>query len=338
MTQGGRYLGWSSFAAALCVLLVSGCASYQWPRIDPSGQRVLVWPQQPGMPAGSPPGAYAPPTVTFPSAPVPGPSGSPPVHPPGQTTGPGAPAPFTPPVTAAPLPTATVELRVTGPERAQVGTEQRFLIEVTNRGAAPATDLVITDTFEQGLEHSVAASPIQRDLGTLGPGQSQSINLSFRVTRPGRLCHTVRLTGAGGTNQSSTSCLIADAPVAERPAATFEIKGPRQAKIGETVEFAMEVMNTGTQPIPRLALVSYIDPNLEPTHAAEGHTQSPGQLHWEITNLQAGHRRAYRVQCKAIARTERACLRAEIADGAGLIIAQEACLEILPVAAAEPVR
>lgn len=292
------------------------------------------------MPVPGPSGSYAPPTVTFPGGPPPGSSGSAPVIQPHiPSNGLGAPAPFTPPVTAAPLtPTAGVELRVTGPDRAQVGTEQRFIIEVTNRGTMPATDLVITDTFEQGLEHAVSASPIQRDLGTLGPGQSQSIGLTFRITRPGRLCHTVSLTGAGGVNQTSTSCLIADAPVAERPSATLEIRAPRQAKIGDTVEFVMEVMNTGAQPIPRLMLVSNIDPNLEPIQAAEGYTQSPGQLRWEMTNLQPGHRRAYRVQCKAFARTSRACLRAEIADGAGLIIAQEACLEIVPSAAASPVR
>ena len=56
--------------ATVCAILATGCASWQGPRIDPSGERLLIWPGQPTVappptlpPVGAPaaPPAFAPP-------------------------------------------------------------------------------------------------------------------------------------------------------------------------------------------------------------------------------------------------------------------------------------
>ncbi len=82
-------------AALLCAAPMAGCASWQGPRIDPSGERIFIWPNQAPAPVAAPP-------VTSPFDPAP-PVGAPIVTapPPGATViqaPPVAPiAPITPP-------------------------------------------------------------------------------------------------------------------------------------------------------------------------------------------------------------------------------------------------
>lgn len=104
-----------------------------------------------------------------------------------------------------------LELRVEGPERAQVGQEVTYVIQITNRGASPLSQLLVRDTFDPGLQHAVAQRAVERDLpGTLQPGETKTIGVVFRVVQPGRWCHTVQVTGAGGIVASQTTCLQAE--------------------------------------------------------------------------------------------------------------------------------
>ncbi|MGD9636425.1 MAG: hypothetical protein AB7G28_07450 [Pirellulales bacterium] len=49
-----------ALAIAACALLAPGCASWQGPRIDPSGQQILIWPGQTPPPVAPPPGVAQP--------------------------------------------------------------------------------------------------------------------------------------------------------------------------------------------------------------------------------------------------------------------------------------
>ncbi len=85
-------------AFAVCAMMFMGCATWQGPRIDPTGERFLAWPNQPPPAIVAPPGAVpipAPPGVA-----VAGPPPSLPV---------GAPAVVTGPPVAAPLPFGNVQ-------------------------------------------------------------------------------------------------------------------------------------------------------------------------------------------------------------------------------------
>jgi uncharacterized repeat protein (TIGR01451 family) len=114
-------------------------------------------------------------------------------------------------VGAAPASTqGQLELRVQGPERATVGEEATYVIEITNRGTTPLSNLLVRDTFDAGLQHAVGQRAVERDLpGTLQPGETKTIGVIFRVVQPGRWCHTVRVTGPGGISASQTACLEA---------------------------------------------------------------------------------------------------------------------------------
>ena len=121
---------------------------------------------------------------------------------------------------------SSLELRITGPSQAAVGSKVKFEIAVTNRTAVPATGLLITDRLDPGLENPAASqrNAIERMLADLAPGASQLVNVTLGVTRPGRLCHTVEVTGKDVAPARQQACLMgvaqAAAPGPNMPGAT----------------------------------------------------------------------------------------------------------------------
>jgi hypothetical protein len=102
-----------------------------------------------------------------------------------------------------------LELTITGPQQASVGSEVTFELVVANVGTKAARGLVIADDFDPGLEHAAAGSPIEHDLKDLQPGQSQRLGVTFRVAKPGKLSHRVEVTGEGKVLAAARSFLTA---------------------------------------------------------------------------------------------------------------------------------
>lgn len=127
--------------------------------------------------------------------------------------------------------TNALSVKMTGPETAAVGSEVKFLIDVTNTGPSTLTNLVASDTFEPGLtERSGASSPAVRALpGALEPGQTTSFALTFVVSEAGRLSHRLDVTAEGGHRGSARSFVIGTQPVIAPapPARTTPTPPPR---------------------------------------------------------------------------------------------------------------
>src|SRR3990172_7128395 len=82
MFRGSKH-GCFALAAIALAVAAGGCANWQGPRIDPSGEQILLWPNQ--YPSGVPyPGAPAP----YPGAPVLAPQPTAPAIPPGNIQAP----------------------------------------------------------------------------------------------------------------------------------------------------------------------------------------------------------------------------------------------------------
>ncbi len=199
----------------------------------------------------------------------------------------------------------TVDVKLTGPTQATVGGQVTFDIVVTNHSQAAATGLVITDRFDEGLEHALAKTEeaavrkIERDLGDLAPGQWQRLTVTFHVTRPGRLSHTVEVKGDNGIQASAQASLTAVEPTSARPQSPLDQSPPVSVnksimaddgspatdaaglpsrRVGQIVRFLIEVTNNSTEPLQDLTLVDRYDPSLVQVAASDGYRyQSPLQ-------------------------------------------------------------
>ena len=163
------------------------------------------------------------PSATAPSASVP-PVSVPPTTPPPTIT--------RPPTIAQPRP--TVEVSIRGPNQATVGSTVSFQILLTNRGSTAASNLIIRDRFDVGLQASQGGNSIERELSSMRPGEQLAITVDFRVTRAGQLCHTVDVRDASGILARSQACLTAtEARVSPPPSTGPAVTPP--ATSGPTV-------------------------------------------------------------------------------------------------------
>jgi polysaccharide export outer membrane protein len=113
-------------------------------------------------------------------------------------------------------PNATLSIDITGPETAKVGDDVTFSVEMKNTGFTTLEGLAVTDRFDRGLAHGTDISPIrpERQLGALKSGESKKVALKFRVTKAGKLSHTVEVTGPNGLDISKEAAVMVadDAP------------------------------------------------------------------------------------------------------------------------------
>ena len=202
-------------------------------------------------------------------------------------------------------------VQMRGPETAVVGEAVTYLIEVTNTGDQALTNVLLSDTFAVGLEHSERQlSPVEFLLGDMTVGETMTKELTFIVRGPGQLCHQLQVTAAGGHFASAEACLIATAPAVQpapvqpapaQPApagtpdqydlqVTMKKVGPPRAQVGTLADYQIDIVNNSDLPLNNVQVSATIDPALEPKLVTPGYIEEAarqGQLVWPIAQLPA---------------------------------------------------
>ncbi len=329
-----------------------------------TGTTLQTWSSgEAGAPYNPPPVQTQPPVFTpVPSAPTPAPSlqGSPPA---GQPSTP-QPQPAEPQAqTPTPAPKALPKLEVTvnAPPQAVVGSDVDFEIQVANRGNATATGLLVTDRFDEGLQHSSAGAnqAIKRSLTDLRPGETSRLAVTFHIGKAGELCQEVTVTANSIEPISTRRCIAAnESPLAEpqvtepapvspiapqqptpaespepTPAAsplTVVKQGPQRRNVGETALFSIEVSNRSDHAVNNIEIADNYEISLEPVRATGGSTWLQGNaLGWKIASLEPGRTIRREIELKCLRETPRACNRVTVTADEMEAIADEACLEIV---------
>jgi len=242
---------------------------------------------------------------------------------------------------------SSLDVQISGPTEAVVGSQITFGVTVANRGQAAVKGLLIKDRFEPGLEHEMAEGlqSIERSLGDLAAGESRRIDVTFRVTKPGRLCHNVEVTGPAITRATAQSCVMASAAAAPGPAApppsemeqprptvapslSVEKIGPEQRTLGEKARFTVDVTNTGDETLQNVKVIDRYDPALVPTLATDGYRIENGELAWTIDSLPVGKSTRLEVHCTCQSVASKACSRVRVVLPDGSQTEDEACVEI----------
>ena len=225
-----------------------------------------------------------------------------------------------------------LELNVSGPTTATVGEQVTYRISITNRSQSRLTQLIVKNTFDEGLQHAVAASPIERDLGILEPGGiREDIQVTFQVTKPGKLCQTVEVLGAGALKVQEIICLTVSPPPEAKAALKVEKRGPSTGTVGQTLIFESLITNTGTAPLENVTVIDTFERGLEPTRVSNGYQIEEDQLTWKFAQIAPGQTERLQVEviCKEAVR---ACSRITVTAAGDLMMAEEACVQITEAA------
>jgi uncharacterized repeat protein (TIGR01451 family) len=234
-----------------------------------------------------------------------------------------------------------LSLDVSGPQTAKVGDTVEYRVQVTNTGTRAFDNVTIIDRYDAGLEHAEGqASPIQRSLGRLEPNQTKRIAVVFIVRRAGRLCHTLEVTTPDGQFARSEVCLnVAEAPVTPQPALSVRKVGPSEARVGASVNFAVEVINTGNVPLTNVRITDTYHTSLEPQKASPGvdeNALTQDQLVWNIPRLEPAQSARREVQCVCMQATDRAASQVVVSSDQTTPQTAEAVIRIRPAVGAAP--
>lgn len=239
-----------------------------------------------------------------------------------------------------------LDLKVfTDDSEVQVGSQARFRVEIDNNGDAPATGIVLSDNYDEGLAH--VSDPqrlmrLEKSLGDLAAGESYSEFLTFDVRQAGQLCQDFTVTYNGGSSAQKRACIQASQPLV-LPQGQLEVtkQGPRQRKVGEEALFTLSVKNVGQAPLTNIEIEDEYDRALLPQPVQPGARLLNGRLIWSLPRLAIGESKRFDVKCQCVAPNRNACstasVTAETGTSAGVLSkADQACIEILPSADVVP--
>lgn len=246
-----------------------------------------------------------------------------------------------------PVSPANIRVNVIAPRQAMVGQDVVFRANITNAGSSPATELVIVDRFDAGLEH--ASHPqeraIERDLGSLAPGQTRTVDVAFQVIQPGQPCNTIEIHRGAEMLASGKACVTALAaasapaaspPSAARPKLSITKSGPQKQAKGTLATFEIAITNVGQAALTNLTVTEHAETPLDltrATRAQEAKRTSAGDLYWEVDHLVPGQTIRFTVECQCLEATDKVCNRVTVTSQEGVNESAEWCLEITDASA-----
>jgi hypothetical protein len=165
-------------------------------------------------------------------------------------------------------------------------------------------------------------NPNMRDLG---PGESATLPLTFKVERDGNLCHEVTVSADGAASATQRGCVTV-----QQASVQVRIETLRQQVVGANADFRITVQNVGNVPTANVELIQSFATVLQGVSTSpEQVLGQDGALRIAIPAMNVGEVRTFRTQARCLSPSAQACSRATVAIGGNAASQMDACLEIV---------
>jgi uncharacterized repeat protein (TIGR01451 family) len=212
-----------------------------------------------------------------------------------------------------------------GPQTGVVGVPLQYEIVVTNTGSAPVNNVALVDDFDAGLEHESHATKLNLPVGTLGPGESKSVQLTLTPKQEGQLVNRVTATADGDLKAS------AQHPVTVSKATLrIGLSGPPKRYLNRPADWNITVTNTGQTPLSNVTVHDQLPPELKFVSASQGGGLVNNEVVWAVGALQAGEQKTLQVKTTSVQKTPQALnVAVATADPGGLTVQATAPIQIM---------
>jgi uncharacterized repeat protein (TIGR01451 family) len=200
---------------------------------------------------------------------------------------------------------AKLELTMAGPRKRYVNMPASYQITVTNQGAFPLDNIVITNplpaqaTFVSASQGGVLEDNLVHwSIGTLQSKESRSVALVLQAQSAG----TIRNRATATADRGLTAIAEIVTEFAGISALSLEVADTEDpVEVGGTTSYNIVVRNQGTTPVTRVRISATVPDQLLITQAAgAADNQKQGQrITYEPLTLPAGGEARYRVDVKA---------------------------------------
>jgi uncharacterized repeat protein (TIGR01451 family) len=165
------------------------------------------------------------------------------------------------------------------------------------------------------------------DFGTLGPGQSQSVDYQAKATAGGRLANKAVASAAGGARAEVEAAVTIVEPKLE-----VTNIGPKRRYVNAPAQYQITIKNTGNVPLAEVLLVDPLPAQASFVSAAAGGQLVGQQVHWSINALGPGESRSVELVLRARSLGQ-ICHQVTAKAEYGLVAQAEACTEFVGVPA-----
>ncbi|HND54395.1 MAG TPA: hypothetical protein PLV92_18415, partial [Pirellulaceae bacterium] len=237
-----------------------------------------------------------------------------------------------------------LQLTVSGPQRADVGADVQFQIEISNRSTSPLTNIQLVDRFDAGLVHAQGQrSPMGWPIGDLAAGETKRVALTFNIQQPGTLCHVVEATADGGHATQQRACVIASTPPAgAAPQANspfrVQLNGPTRVGVDQPGVYRFSVVNLSPAAINNVQVTFEFPGSIKPVRASQynGFQAQRGRIVWTFAQLFQNDRREFEVEAQYLQADPAAVLRVVAAAAGVAPQMSEASTEVTAAGVAAP--
>jgi uncharacterized repeat protein (TIGR01451 family) len=214
-----------------------------------------------------------------------------------------------------------LSMQKSGPAQAVLAETLNYRLTFTNTGDADLANLLVTDVLPPGLEHASGKDRLSWIIGTLAPGQSQSVEYQVVAKKLGLLCNKLIATAAGGLREEKESCVS----VGERKLG-LAITGPPRRYVNLPATYLVTVSNPGTLPLTQVVINNPVPAQTTFLGASGGGQLIGNQVQWVIGTLPPAESRTVEIRLRALS-PGRICNRATVTAEGGLRQQAEACTE-----------
>lgn len=216
------------------------------------------------------------------------------------------------------------ELAITkcGPERVALGCEACYDIEVSNIGTQSAQEVFLKDYVPEGFCHESGKQVIGYHIGTLCPGESRHIPLTFSAIKRGPWCNRAVAESCNCPPVSADACT----EVFCHEIALIKT-GPETQFHGKSANYQITVTNPGDARLTEVTVVDYAPENTYIRSAKDAATTDHSAT-WNVGDLEPGESKTlYITLCSDCLGTT--CNVAEVSSCEGCTDRAHACTEWL---------
>jgi len=167
----------------------------------------------------------------------------------------------------------------TGPDRQYIGRPVTYQITVTNKSEVAARNAVIEDMIPDGVNSVRGTSGAKLlgpklvwELGTLEPGTSETVRISFTPTKAGTLINSATASAYCAEAVTSTVRTV----VTGIPAVLMEVADVEDpVRVGERGTYVIRVKNQGSAPATNIRVVCMLEDYVRYVSAAGATSATP---------------------------------------------------------------
>jgi len=170
-------------------------------------------------------------------------------------------------------------LTKTGPQEVIQCESIQYVLEVANPGDAPATNVRVIDQLPEGLTWK-GERAVRFDVGTIEPGQSQTMRYQANASRTGEFENTAVASADDGLEARASHKVTV-----RKPQLVLAKTGPRFQYVGRNVTWTLAISNKGDAEARDTVLVDTLPAGAKFISASDGGKRSGGKVTWNLGTL-----------------------------------------------------